>query len=145
MSVPVTLLLVAGCAVVIVVIARAVAKGSPSQVDAVIDSSLADEVAERTGLPLDVVQRALAGDQVAADVTERIDACLVAVDVETARIDGSHDRVHVRRRAEFRGGEVRELTWEAAWDDLPDSVREQFIRSDETSVLGVWAPPWRSA
>jgi hypothetical protein len=133
------------CVVVAVVVVIRSQRNRSSRLDALIDASLAEEIADRTGLSRDVVLRAIAGEGTSDDVIRRIDDCLVHVDVETARLDGRPDRVQVRRRAVFADGAVRELTWETSWDSLPASVRESFRRSGEPTVLGAWAPPWRSA
>jgi hypothetical protein len=136
--------LVAGVVVAALMVRRS-ARRHRSVAEELIDGSLASDIAGRTGLDPDLVTRALTGALVDDLIRQRIDGCIVAVHLVSERVVGHPGRVRLERRARFRDGESRAVTWEMDWDELPSSLRAEYLRGASTPITGDWQVPWRAA
>lgn len=134
------IVLVGGGALVRPYLTRRRAVRAAHELDSLVVEVLGPEWARRTGLDLEAIRNVCGPDGDPA-VVGRLRDCVRRVLVRFERDGGASSPVHVLARCAYiaDGSEASART-DLEWFRVPDSVREEFIRSDAQSVDRRWVP-----
>jgi hypothetical protein len=103
---------------------------------------LAAQLARRTSLSADSIVAVLEGAE-DAGIRREIDALLEDVSVVFSRRSaGEPHQAHVR--IAYTDGSTTAVDYAAPWDQLPDEVRAEVLRSGKAECVRSWVAPWHS-
>ena len=88
------------------------------------------------------IERAFAG-QPEPEVAREIEAKVAGIDLAYERAVGSVEAADVRVELSFDDGHVARSTKRVPWNELPESVREEFAHSGAAHVYRPWLLPWQ--
>ena len=105
-----------------------------------VDSNLAQTLAKRLQKPTEMILRVLHGTP-EPGLIAAIDAQINSVNLSFNRSLPNRN-VEVRLTVAFEDGTSFSAVTQRNWDQLPDSIREEFLRGGEKSTHRPWHFPW---
>ena len=108
--------------------------------DSELNRVLAAQLARKTGFPEERIRAVLEGAQ-DLDIRRRIDGVLEQVTVTFSR-QSSSDPHEAHLRILYKDGATVTIDYPAPWDQLPDAVRAEVLRTGKPECIRSWAAPW---
>lgn len=111
-----------------------------SGIDDWIDNKLSDALADKLRQPAESILQALRGTPT-SEVVKLIDNTVQSVTLSFTRLSG-HLSIEIRLDVAYKDGTLFSTIAQQDWDNLPESVRAEFLRSGGNTACRVWEFPW---